>query len=158
MSTDSLERRVARLEDRQAVLDTLQAYSHAIDLGREEAFLDCFAAGATFEIRSEIPGYPAATHVGDDALKAFIAAHSKPPAVQHKHLYVVPDIDVDGDRARAVAYFVHLVDRDQRPTTISYGRYLDVLIRCDDGRWRILERISEVHASDDSAAISFAPS
>ena len=56
----------------------------------------------------------------------------------------------------AVAYFVHLVDQDHRPVLISYGRYLDVLIRCDDSRWRILERVSEVHASDGSAAISFA--
>ncbi len=151
----SLEERVALLEDRQAVLDTLQAYSHAIDLGEEEPWLDCFTADASFEIRSELPDYPVGRHDGTAALQAFIASHSKPPAVHHKHLYVVPTITVDGDRATAVAYFVHLLDRDGKPATVSYGRYLDVLIRCDDGRWRILERVSEVHASDNSAAASF---
>lgn len=151
-----LEERQGELEDRQAVLDTLQAYSHAIDLGEEEAFLDCFTPDATFEIRSELPDYPVAAHTGIEALKGFIESHTKPPAVHHKHLYVLPNIAVDGDRATAVAYFVHLVDQDHRPVLISYGRYLDVLIRCDDSRWRILERVSEVHASDGSAAISFA--
>jgi ketosteroid isomerase-like protein len=151
----SLEERVALLEDRQAVLDTLQAYSHAIDRGEEGPWLDCFTADASFEIRSDLPDYPVGRHAGAAALRAFIASHSKPPAVHHKHLYVVPDIAVDGDRATAVAYFVHLLDRDGKPATVSYGRYLDVLIRCDDGRWRILERISEVHASDNSAAASF---
>jgi ketosteroid isomerase-like protein len=150
-----LEARVAGLADRQAVLDALQAYSHAIDRGEEAAFLDCFTPDATFEVRSPLPGYPAAMHAGRVALADFIAAHSKPPAVHHKHLYVVPDIAVEGDRATAIAYFVHLVDREHRPATVSYGRYLDVLIRCEDGRWRILERVAEVQASEGSAAISF---
>lgn len=160
MST--LEERVARLEaqiaetaDRQAVLETLQAYSHAIDLGEEEAFLDCFTPDATFEVRSGLPDYPVQSHAGRDALAAFIAAHTKPPAFQHKHLYLDSQITVDGDRATAIAYFVHLVNDGPRPKTISYGRYLDVLIRSEDGRWRILERVSEVQASDNSAGISF---
>jgi ketosteroid isomerase-like protein len=158
----TLEERVAQLEaqaaeaaDRQAVLETLQAYSHAIDLGEEAAFLDCFTPDATFEIRSELADYPVQTHAGNEALAAFIAAHTKPPAVHHKHLYLDSQIVVDGDRATAVAYFVHLVNDGPRPTMISYGRYLDVLIRSDDGRWRILERVSEVQASDNSAGISF---
>ncbi len=151
----TLEERVALIEDRQAVLDTLHAYSHAIDRGEEAAFLDCFTPDATFEIRSELPDYPVQTHAGNEALAAFIAGHTKPPAVHHKHLYLVPQITVDGDRATAVAYFVHLVDDGPRPTLISYGRYLDVLIRSDDGRWRILERVSEVQASDNSAGLSF---
>ncbi len=137
------------------MLDTLHAYSHSIDLSDEKGWLDCFTEDAVFEVRSEIPDYPIQRHQGSEALAAFIASHTKPPAVQHKHLYVDPEITVSGDRAQAVGYFVHLLDRDHKPAVVSYGRYLDQLVRGADGRWRFARRVSEVHASENSAAASF---
>jgi len=151
----SLEDRVKALEEQQRVLETLYAYSHSIDRGDEEGWLECFTDDAVFEVRSQIPDYPIQRHQGTDALGAFIASHTKPPEVQHKHLYVDPQITVDGNRAGAVGYFVHLLDRDHKPAVVSYGRYLDKLVRAEDGRWRFVERVSEVHASENSAAASF---
>jgi ketosteroid isomerase-like protein len=151
----SLEERVRSLEERERVLETLHAYSHSIDRGDEEGWLECFTEDAVFEVRSQIPDYPIQRHQGTDALGAFIASHTKPPEVQHKHLYVDPQITIGGDRARAVGYFVHLLDRDHKPAIVSYGRYLDELVRGEDGHWRFVERVSEVHASEGSAAASF---
>jgi hypothetical protein len=153
-SSASIEARLTALEQRQAVLDALHAYSKAIDLGDQEAWVGCFTADGAFDIRSHLPDYPAARHEGAAQLRVFIAGHSAPPAAFHKHLYVDPEIEIRGDTARAVGYFVHLVDRDERPVLLSYGRYLDQLHRCEDGRWRLVERIAEVHASDGSAQAS----
>jgi len=154
----NLEDRVRVLEERQLVLDTLHAYSHAIDLGDEEGWVDCFTDDGAFDVRAKVPGYPIQRHQGRKALAAFIASHTKPPAFQHKHLHVDPKITVTNDRAEAVGYFVHLVDRDHKPAVVSYGRYLDTLTRGADGRWRFVERVAEVHASEGSAAVSYGDS
>ena len=46
----------------------------------------------------------------------------------------------NGDEATAESYFSRLNDSPDGPVVRSFGRYLDVLVRCDDGAWRIRER------------------
>lgn len=150
----SIEQRLAALEARQEVLDALRAYSHAIDLGDREAWLDCFVPEGVFDVRSRLREYPRRRFVGREQLRTFIEGHSAPPEAHHKHLYLVEDIHLDGDTASASAYFVHLVDREGRPFMTSYGRYLDSLRLCEDRRWRIVKRIAEVEASDASVRAS----
>jgi hypothetical protein len=147
----ALAQRVEALEQRQAVLDALHRYSKAIDLGERAEWVDCFTEDGVFDIRSQLPDYPGERYAGVSELRAFIETHSSPPQAHHKHLYVDPDIEIEGGEARASAYFVHLIDRVARPAMISYGRYLDLLRYCPDERWRIAKRIAEVQASDSSA-------
>jgi ketosteroid isomerase-like protein len=53
---------------------------------------------------------------------------------------VDPLIRVDGDTASVESYYARLDHRDEGPYIRSFGRYTDVLVRCDDGRWRFKER------------------
>lgn len=142
----SLEARVAALEEQQGVLDALTAYSQAIDAGEQDAWLDCFTDDGTFEVVSHLPEYPGRLLEGREQLATFIAAHSSPPDVFHKHLVIQPRIVVDGDTASSVGAFVHLVDVKGDPVLRSYGRYVDRLVRGDDGTWRIARRRAEVEA------------
>jgi len=52
---------------------------------------------------------------------------------------------VTGDSATVQSYFMRVEPRDGGPTQIvASGRYIDRLIRCDDGRWRFVERVAEI--------------
>src|SRR5262249_52425607 len=144
-----LRARLARLEDREAVAEAIRRYSHAIDAGEEAEWVDTFLPDGLFLVESGVAGYPERRFEGVEELRRFIASHSAPPEAQHKHLYLLPEIEIDGDEASVRGYFVHLLDRGGRPTMLSYGRYLDRLRRCPDGRWRFAERRAEVQASED---------
>jgi hypothetical protein len=140
------ERDVAR--ERDAVLATLHAYSRCIDSGDEAGWVDCFTSDGAFDMRSTVPGYPGRRVSGRAELQEFIAAHTGPPAVHHKHLYLMPEIVLEGTAATATGYVVHLVEAEgARPELQAFGRYLDSLVRVEDGGWRIVERIVEVEAS-----------
>jgi hypothetical protein len=56
---------------------------------------------------------------------------------------VDPKINVEGDRASAMSYFMRVDQGDDHPWVHSMGRYLDQFRRCPDGRWRFLERRAE---------------
>ena len=67
------------------------------------------------------------------------------PNVFVKHIVVDPRIVVTGDRATVESYFLRVEPRDAAPTQIvASGRYLDRMVRCDDGRWRFVERVAEI--------------
>jgi SnoaL-like domain len=140
------ERDAAR--ERAAVLEALHAYSHCIDTGDEAGWVDCFTVDGAFEMRSAAPGYPSRRVSGRSELEDFIAAHSGPPLVHHKHLYLMPDIAIEGTAATAIGYVVHLVEADGAlPELQSFGRYFDALVKADDDRWRIAERVVDVEAT-----------
>ena|GEM_PF-31147 len=150
----ALAARLSALEDREAVAAALRRYSRAIDAGEEAEWVDCFLLDGRFLVESDVAGYPQRRFEGAAELARFIASHSAPPAAHHKHLYLLPEIEVDGDEARADGYFVHLLDRGGRPVMLSYGRYADRLRRCPDGRWRLVERRAAVEASEDRGGAS----
>jgi hypothetical protein len=87
---------------------------------------------------------------GREALRGFIAHHTAPPEARHKHLLVEPRIEFGENRARITSYFVRINAEDGRPDVVAFGRYLDVAERCDDGRWRLRERLADSDAFDDS--------
>ena len=66
--------------------------------------------------------YPPFHVEGQAALKEFIAHHTRPPGLWHKHLVIEPLIDVDGDEASARSYFVVLVEHEGMPTVRVFGR------------------------------------
>jgi hypothetical protein len=149
----ALRARVSRSEDERGVLDTLQRYGHSIDYGLEEAWVDCFTDDGVWDVRIA-PGaasnVPTRRIVGSAALAKSVAAHSRAPDKWHKHLINSPQIAIDGDRATAETYFArHDVDI-HGPFVQVFGRYLDTLVRCDDGRWRFSERIAQIESSREA--------
>ena len=61
---------------------------------------------------------------------------------------IEPLVDVAGDVATATSYFAVLRDEGSQPILWVFGRYLDTLVRCPDGRWRFSLRIAEVESAD----------
>jgi hypothetical protein len=141
-----LSRRVAELNDHQQVLDSMYRYGHAVDYGLNAEWVDCFTADGIFDLRRR--GQDPLEFAGTRALSDFVAAHTNSPEFWHKHLLIEPRITIDGDRADVASYFVR-IDRSSTGTNYikSFGRYLDRLRRCDDGRWRFEHRIAESESS-----------
>lgn len=179
---DAQERRLRALEDEREVRRTLHQYSHAIDYGLDEVWLDCFTEDAAWSwsvrdqtlqdsLRSRgmpsVPiGEPGARPalvgdvleravVGHDQLRAMVGAHTRAPQAWHKHGLMNVEVVVDGDRADAQSYFVR-VDASGVTTGAfirAFGRYVDELVRCGDGRWRIMRRHCELEAHVDEGAL-----
>ena len=151
MDDASIEDRLAALEAERAVLDTLYRYGHAIDYGDEAAWVDCFTEDGVWDVRpgpAAAPGTREQVVRGADELRAFIPTHSRAPDAWHKHLLCEPRLRFDGDRCRAESYFVRVDAHPKRIFMKAFGRYVDDLVRCDDGVWRIQRRVAEIEFTD----------
>jgi hypothetical protein len=159
----ALAARVAALEDERSVLATLHAYGHSIGRGDVSAFLDCFVDEGVFEVHRQVvlvggkpshphpdvrsAGGPTVRFEGREGQKRFIAGHPAPPDRWHKHMVIDPLIQLSGVEASAVSFFARLdAGPDGHPHLTAFGRYIDHLRRCDDGRWRFVHRLAEVEA------------
>ena len=129
----TLEERLGRLEDERAILDRLYAYAHSLDHGMRGEWLDCWTDDGVL-------AWPHETFVGLEAIGRAYDGHSHAPEAFHKHLLVEPRVRLDGDEASVESYFARLNDSPGGPVVRSFGRYLDVIVRCADGAWRIRER------------------
>jgi ketosteroid isomerase-like protein len=134
--TDDTEARLRALEDKDAILDRLYAYGHAIDYGLRDVWLDCWTPDAVL-------AWPHESYEGHEAILGAFDAHSHAPEAYHKHCLIEPRLRLDGDTAVAESYFARIDERPAGPLLRSFGRYRDTLVRCDDGAWRIVERICE---------------
>ena len=141
MSGLSIDERLRRLEDERDILQTLYLYGHSLDDGREDVFMDCWTPDAAllWPDRAPIRGHA--------ALRDAFRAHSHAPLVWHKHLLMVPRVQLAGDRATVDSMFARFDRYASGPAVRSFGRYLDVLLRCGDGRWRLQERVAEREAT-----------
>ena len=135
----------AVIADERAILRVLYSYCHAIDYGEEKRWLGLFTPDGTFHV--DMPrALPPIHCAGQRELAAFISAHPRAPAALHKHLLLNPLIELHGDDARAASYFQLLLEIDGTPETYCFGRYLDRLVRGDDGAWRFKERVAQVQS------------
>ena len=137
----SIESRVLALEDEQDILRTLYAYGHSIDYGLEADWINCWTEDAVLQWPNRPP------LKGHAALRTAFRNHTHAPQAFHKHVIVEPRIDISGDRATVRTMFARLDRYPSGPAVRSFGRYLDVLVRCKDGHWRFQERICEREAS-----------
>jgi ketosteroid isomerase-like protein len=135
-----MEARLALLEDEREILRTLHAYGSSIDYGDEARWIDCWLPDAVLSWPSPRYDGPFAGH---DRLRQAFLGHTHAPDFFHKHFVVDPQIEIDGDTAHVQSYYARLDTGDDGPYIRGYGRYLDVLLRCDDGRWRFQERRAE---------------
>ena len=147
MDTDALLARLQVLEDERAILQTLYQYGHAMDYGPDADFVDCFTDDGVWEIRMRRIPDGAFTCTGRAEITASLEMQTsvRAPALYAKHLLIEPRIVLDGDAASVDSYFLRIEPRDDGPTQIvASGRYLDRLVRGDDGRWRFTHRIAEI--------------
>jgi ketosteroid isomerase-like protein len=133
---EGLHERLRVLEDERSILDTLYQYGHSIDYGVRDEWLDCWAPGSVLT-------WPHMTFTGLDEIAGAFDGHSHAPEAYHKHLLIEPRITLAGDTATVDSYFARVNDSPSGPVMRSFGRYRDVLIRCEDGRWRFMERVTE---------------
>jgi hypothetical protein len=144
---DAILARLQVLEDERAILRTLYQYGHAMDYGPDADFIDCFTDDGVWDVRMRRTPDGAFTCAGRTEIAASLEAQTsvRAPALYAKHLLVEPRIALDGDSATVDSYFVRIEPQDDGPTQIvASGRYLDDLIRGDDGRWRFTHRIAEI--------------
>ena len=146
MARDAVAARLQVLEDERAILQTLHQYGHSMDYGPDADFVDCFTADGVWDVqmRRSASGFQCRGH---GEIQASLAEQTsvRAPALFAKHVMVEPRIVVTGDTATARSYFLRVEPQDAGPTQIvASGRYLDRLARCDDGRWRFVERIAEI--------------
>ena len=148
--TDTVESRLQLLEDERDVLKTLYAYGSAIDYGLEADFADCWTEDAVLlwgkTPHRQLPQFPVRRLEGRDAIVEAFRAHTHAPDLFHKHLLYQPTIRIDGDRAFVRSGFGRLDESPEGPVIRSFGRYVDELVRCADGRWRFESREAEVES------------
>ena len=156
---DDLVRRLDLLEAERAIIATIYQFGHSIDYGRDAEWVDCFVPDGVLVVdygdlepkrvaKGSRDGNRV-THSGAEQLAAFIAGHTRPPEFVHKHLYVEPRIEVTGDTATSITYMTRVDRIEGRAELLSFGRYHDRWRRCDDGRWRLVQRRIEVEAMRD---------
>jgi hypothetical protein len=141
-----LEERVASLEDRAAIIDLHHQYVQSIDYGHPAAWVDCFTPDAVWEAHT-VEG-KTMRHSGHDELRRYASSHSHAPELYHKHMVGAARIELHGNTATSICYFILVVgDRANFPAIATFGRYVDELRRDPgDGKWRYTHRRAEAEA------------
>lgn len=144
MSQDDLAALLARvqaLEDRNAILDTLMKYGHALDYGDVSRLMDCFTDDAVRETRR--PDGTVNRWQGAAGTREFATTHTHAPHKYHKHLVLNSSVEIHGDTAEVVSYMFRFdADKDSKSFVWGMGRYVDTMRRGADGRWRIRLRVT----------------
>lgn len=133
----SLEERVRRLEDVEAIKAVLYQRARATDERDLEASLACYHEGAT----EDHEGFDGPI---EDYLRNGSPAFAEDsPVLDCFHLLGNIEVDLDGDRASSLTYFAcYQTIRETDGARVHYvnaGRYIDELER-RDGRWGLTRR------------------
>jgi ketosteroid isomerase-like protein len=139
----SLEDRVRRLEDREAIEELKYRYGYCIDRRRWEAFADLF----TEDCRLEYSREGLDDFEGRDSLDEYVAAvESQREFMAHMFHNPVIDVDSGGDRATGQWYFEAAMTDTEGVARWAQGRYDDVYRRVD-GEWKIHRVATTYHYS-----------
>ena len=138
--TETIEARLARLEDLEAIRRLLLDYRRHLDGKDFRAYADLFAAEGEFiagpggEIRAT---GPQAIFELVDGMRGTLLTDAGGDDV---HVAVNEVIELDGDRASATSTWVYLIRGEgDVPEVSKIGHYEDRLTR-EDGCWKFLQR------------------
>jgi 3-phenylpropionate/cinnamic acid dioxygenase small subunit len=139
---------MSQSDDRWAITDTLCRYARCLDSFDFEGVGSVFSDDADIEYG----GYPV-FHGGAEAM-AFLQQHTASTAWQ-QHMVSVVDIQLDGDVANTVTYFIaHAVLKDDaEQVRTNVGDYRDRLHRTPDG-WKIVERRQQTGWKETRRSVS----
>ena len=132
----SLESRLQRLEDIEAIRSVLTDYGRFLDARDFASYARLFARDGEW-----VGGF--GTVKGPAAIQAFMEKNIPGPNTAHNyHVLSNFEIDVHGDTATAWSRWAFVVPGpDQKPVIGQGGRYDDLLVR-EDGHWRFKRRIA----------------
>jgi uncharacterized protein (TIGR02246 family) len=139
---EELRSRISALEDREEIRRLIQEYRRTLDERDLHSFSLLFAENGTWT-----GGLGEAT--GPEAIQRMLeeSLDDNPPAPGPTlfHLNTDPAITVEGERATAFTFWVHVRRaEDDTPGIPTLGYYNDLLTK-ERGRWRFLRR--EAHRS-----------
>src|SRR5262249_27749893 len=126
---------------------TLYQYGYAMDYGPDGDFVDCFTPDGVWDVRKRTAPDTSFQCRGHGEIQRSLDGQpaNRVPTVYVKHIVVDARIVVIADSATVESYFLRVEPRDDKPTQIvASGRYLDRMVRCDDARWRFVERVAEI--------------
>lgn len=126
-----MESRIRALEDERDILYTMYTYAHALDYNLEDEWRNIWTQDASLFWADE-PGI--------EAIMDVFRRHPHAPDTYWKHMLIEPRIHLNGDSATAESYLSRFIDSPEGPVVASFGRYRDVFVRGDDGKWRFKER------------------
>jgi ketosteroid isomerase-like protein len=115
------------MTDEEAIRSAIAEYAHLIDDGRLDEWVTLYLEEGELDIGGHVLR-------GRAEIVSFLSGSSSQGS--STHIFSVPDIRVDGDKAVAVADFLLAQNDGQR---ISVGRVNDEWVREPD-RWRIRTR------------------
>jgi uncharacterized protein (TIGR02246 family) len=130
----SLEKRLARLEDRDAIHQLFVNYGRHLDAGDIDAYASLFCADG------EVMLGPMGRVKGREEIHALMSKVLDGKVGSAYHVISSPRVELDGETATSeVMWTVIQRDDEGKPKLTSMGRHLD-LLRKEDGVWRIAER------------------
>lgn len=133
----TVEQRLQKLEDVEAIRSLLIDYGRALDKRDFEAYGQLFAKNGTWK-----GGMGSATSPEDIAkmVEAGFGRMSPEIYTDSNHVMTSLDIEVDGDTAQAWSRWMWvIVDEDGKPRIERAGHYEDTLVR-EGGSWKFHER------------------
>lgn len=136
-SDPTVEERLQRMEDIEAVRSLLIDYGRALDSQDIEAYSKLFAEDGVWK-----GGMGSAT--GPEAIRKLVedGISKMPPGKfdDSNHIMTSMDIDVDGNTATAWSRWTWVIaGPDGKPRTERAGHYEDSLVRVD-GQWKFKKR------------------
>ena len=129
----TIEERLQRLEDRDAIHQLFIDYGRHLDAGDLDAYVSLFAADGQVMLG------PMGKASGRDAIRALMGRVLARAGASY-HLITSPSVSLDGNRATSsVMWTVVARDAEGKPKLAMLGRHEDELVR-EDGTWRISVR------------------
>ena len=134
---DSVEARLTRLEDLEAIRRLFLDYRRHLDGKDFRAYADLFARDGEFIAGTmRAKGPEAIFELVDGMLGTLLTAQGGDDV----HLVANEIVDLDGDQANAAVTWVYILRGEgDVPELAKIGHYNDVLTR-EDGRWKFLRR------------------
>jgi hypothetical protein len=135
---ETVEARLQRLEDREAIRTLLMNYGRFLDQRNLVAFSQLFSSkdGEWIGGLGRAKGSQAILKLMEDS----IGKDAKGKGAPNYHLFSNEMIRVDGDRAEASTKWMFVVQGEAgRPQPFLLGHYEDVMIR-ENGQWKFLRR------------------
>ena len=135
-ASDSLEVRLRRVEDYQAVLQLVAEYVSAVDGGDWALYANLFAVEGELVFQDHQIKGRAAIRKAMEGMMSRTAG--RPASGGLRHTITNVDIRLDGDRATTEARWTTISKGpDDRPLHAATGRCLDTMIR-EHGEWKFL--------------------
>lgn len=130
----TIEERLRRLEDRDAIHQLFVDYGRHLDAGDIDAYAELFTEDG------EVMLGPMGRTQGRENIRALMGRVLDGRVGSAYHVISSPRVELDGDRATSeVMWTVIQRDAEGRPKLTSVGRHLDVLTRVGDA-WKIAQR------------------